>query len=170
LTGILLKEQAQKSVEAIRIGRVHFDTIGVPEIPFRLRQLVKEFIDSRRKNPPVDERRKTVRVPMELDVTVSLLDDNWTPQAKPLFGIGIDLTQHGLGVVTTCHIEAKLAAIQIRLPAGVVQILCRIVWTKDIGHGFFNSGLQFLMRFGRSSKQVSGVGCQVSDTELTPDT
>jgi hypothetical protein len=59
--------------------------------------------------------------------------------------------------------------VQIRLPAGIVQILCRIVWTKDVGHGFFNSGLQFLQRFGRSSKPVSGVGCQVSDAELTPD-
>jgi hypothetical protein len=150
LTGILLKEQAEKTVEAIRIGRVHFNTMGAPPIPLRLRQLVKEFVDCRLRNPPVDDRRKTVRVPMELDVTVLLLDDNWTPQARPLLGIGIDLTQHGLGLITTCQIEEKHAAVQIRLPAGVVQILCRIVWTKDIGHGFFNSGLQFLMRFGRN--------------------
>src|SRR5688572_17426382 len=120
LTGILLKEQTEKSVEAIRIGRVHFDTTGAPSIPPRLRELVKEFVDTRLRNPPVDERRKTVRVPMELDVTVLLLDDNWTPQAKPLLGIGIDLTQHGLGLITTCHIEAKHAAVQIRLPAGIV--------------------------------------------------
>ena len=151
LTGILLKDKAEKSIEAIRIGRVHFDTTGVPGIPVRLRELVKEFVDSRRKNPPTDERRKSVRVPMELDVTVSLLDENWNPQAKPLLGIGIDLTPHGLGLVTTCQIESKYAAVQIRLPAGVVQILCRVVWTKDIGHGFFNTGMQFLSRFGRGS-------------------
>jgi hypothetical protein len=150
LTGILLKDQAEKSMEAICIGRAHFDTTGAPAIPFRLRELVREFVDSRRKSPPTDDRRKSVRVPMELDVTMSLLDENWTPQARPLLGIGIDLTPHGLGLITTCQIEAKYAAVQIRLPVGVAQILCRIVWTKDIGHGFFNSGMQFLARFGRS--------------------
>jgi hypothetical protein len=150
LTGILLKEQAEKSIEAIRIGRAHFDTTGVPAIASRLRDLVKEFVESRRKNQRTDERRKSVRVPMELEVIVSLLDDNWNPQARPLQGIGIDLTPHGLGLVTTFHIESKYAAVQIRLPTGVVQILCRVVWTKDIGHGFFNTGMQFLARFGRS--------------------
>ena len=154
LTGILLKDKAKKSVEAIRIGRVHFDTTGVPTLPFRLRQLVKEFVDSRRKNPRTDERRKLVRVPVELDVTVSLLDDQWTPHARPLLGIGIDLTQHGLGLITTCQIEANYAAVQIRFPAGIVQILCRVVWTKDIGHGFFNSGIQFLSRFGRNTTSI----------------
>ena len=151
LTGILLKDAASKAADAIRIGHVHFDTTGVPTIPFTLRQLVKEFVDSRRKNPPTDERRKALRMPLELDVMILLLDENWTPRAKPLLGIGIDLTPHGLGLVTTSQIEAKYTAVQIRLPVGVVQILCQVVWTKDIGHGFFNSGMQFLLRFGRST-------------------
>jgi hypothetical protein len=170
LTGILLKAQAEKSIEAIRIGRLHFDTSGAPAIPLRLQQLVKEFVESRLKNPPTDDRRKIVRVPTELEVTVLLLDNQWNPQARPLLGIGIDLTQHGLGLITTCQIEAEYAAVQIRLPSGVAQILCRVVWTKDIGHGFFNSGLHFLMRFGRNAeKQVSGVGSQVSDIDPTAD-
>jgi hypothetical protein len=151
LTGILLKDLAAKTADSIRFGRMQLDTTGVVPIPARLRQLVQEFVDSRRRNAPTDERRKAVRVPVELDLKVLLVDETWNPHAKPLLGIAIDLTPHGIGIVTTSPVEAKLAAIEVRLPSGVAQILCQVVWTKDIGHGCFNSGLQFLLRFGRST-------------------
>jgi hypothetical protein len=177
VTGLLLKEAAVKLAETIRIGRAHFDTTALPAVPSRLRDLVTEFIESRRSNPPTDERRKLPRSPVELDVIISLLDENWVPQAKPLLAIGIDLTSHGLGVVTTTQIDAQYAAVEVRLPGGIAQILCQVVWTKDIGHGYFNSGMHFLLRFGRSStKSVSGVRhgessirCQLSDTQPMPD-
>jgi hypothetical protein len=150
MTGVLLKDLAAKTADAIRFGRAHFDTMGVPPIPQPMRQLVKEFAESRRKITPGDERRKMARVPVELDVIILLLDENWIPRSKPHLGIGIDLTPHGIGVVTTSPVNATFVAIEFHLPTGVAQIGCQVVWTKDIGHGFFNSGLQFLLRFGRS--------------------
>jgi hypothetical protein len=149
LTGVLLTEAAVKASDSIRIGKSHFDTAGVPNIPPKLRQLVREFVDSRRNASPADDRRSHPRVPRELDVTVLLLDEHWSPRAKPLLGMAVDITPHGLGMVTTSAIDSKFAAVQIRMPDGVAQILGQVVWTKDIGHGFFNTGLQFILRFGR---------------------
>jgi hypothetical protein len=154
LTGVLLKELALKMGETIRIGRAHFDMTGAAPIPSSLRHLVNEFVDRRRRSTPSDQRRKAPRVPQELDVTVLKLDDHWMPRDKPLAGLAVDLSPHGLGVVTAAAIDGQFAAVQFRLPAGVAQILGRIVWTKDLGHGFFSSGLQFLLRFGRGPTAV----------------
>lgn len=151
LTGILLKNAAADMASTIRIGQVQLDTAGVPALPTSLRQLVREFVDSRSKNPPASERRKSTRVPRELDVTVLMLDDEWMPRAKPVPGVVVDLSAHGVGLVSTTKIESRYVILQIRLPAGLLQILGEVVWTKDIGHGFFNSGAQFLLRFGRST-------------------
>jgi hypothetical protein len=46
-------------------------------------------------------------------------------------------------------------ALQIARSRGLVQLLGRIAWTKDIGHGFQDSGVQFLLRFG-STPVVAG--------------
>jgi hypothetical protein len=155
LTGILLKDLTAQTADSIRFGRAQFDTVGVAPIPTPLRQLVKEFVDSRRRNSPTDERRKAIRVPVELDVTILLVDETWNPRAKPLKGIAIDVTPHGIGIVTTSPVDANLAAVEVRLPADIAQILCQVVWTKDIGHGLFNSGLQFLLRFGRGTAIIA---------------
>ena len=150
LTGVLLKDMAPRMAESIRINQIHFDTSSVPPLPESLRELVKEFVASRQSNHPPDERRAHARVPLQLDVTVLRLDEHWTPQGKPIVGMAVDLTPNGLGMVTSAPVEAEHVAVQIRHPAGLVQILGQIVWVKEIGPSFHNAGVQFLLRFGRS--------------------
>jgi hypothetical protein len=72
------------------------------------------------------------------------------PCAKPLLGLAIDLTVHGLGMVTPRLLATRHIAMQIRHPAGVLQLLGEVVWTNQIAADFYNSGMQFLLRFGRS--------------------
>jgi hypothetical protein len=52
-------------------------------------------------------------------------------------------------MVTTTSLEDKYVAVQIRNAAHLLQLLGEIVWTKDIGQGFHNTGVQFLLRLGR---------------------
>jgi hypothetical protein len=151
-TGILLKDASLRMPESVRIGQVHFDTSSVAPLPVSLRQLVREFVASRRKSlRQNDDRRAVPRVPTQLDVTVLPLDESWTPRSKPLPGMVVDLSSHGLGMVTAQAIEAPHIVVQIRHPAGHVQVLGDVVWTKDIGHGIHGAGVQFLMRFGRNT-------------------
>jgi hypothetical protein len=149
VTGILLKEAAVQAAGVIRISQHHFDTTGVRPPSASLRQLVGEFVACRQKNPEVDERRAVQRVPMLLDLVLVPVDDNWTPRAKPILGLMIDITANGLGMVTSAPVEAEHLAVQIRHPAGPMQLLGRIAWSKDFGPGFHNAGIQFLLRFGR---------------------
>jgi hypothetical protein len=150
LTGILVKEQAAQMADAIRIGQIHFDTVDVPAIPESLRQLVHDFAACRFEGSAPDRRSAGARMPAEFDVTILPLDEEWTPRAKPLVGLAIDLTAQGLGMVTAAPIESQFIALQMRHPAGIVQLLSKVVWTNEIEIDFYNSGVQFLLRFGRS--------------------
>lgn len=148
MTGVILKEAATQSADAIRLSQIYFDAKGVPPPP-SLRQLVREFVGCRLRNPDVDERRQVQRDPMLLDLAVVPVDDNWTPRAKPVLGMMIDITASGLGMVTSSTVDAEFVAVQILHPAGPVQLLGKIAWRKDFGPRFHNSGVQFLLRFGR---------------------
>jgi hypothetical protein len=149
LTGILVKEQAAQMADAIRISQIHFETTEVPAIPTSLRQLVHDFAACRLEGNAPDRRSAGARLPAQFDVTVVPLDDDWTPRAKPVLGLAIDLTAQGLGMVTPAALESQYIALQMRHMAGIVQVLSKIVWTKEIGMDFYNSGVQFLLRFGR---------------------
>lgn len=151
LTGILVKELAAQGAASIRLSQVHFDTDRARPPSSYLRQLVTEFVACRLKNPDVDERRATQRVPMLLDLAVVPVDENWSPRAKPVLGIMIDVTANGLGLVTGTRVEAEHVALQIQHPAGLVQLLGKIAWNKDFGPGFHNAGVQFVLRFGRAT-------------------
>jgi hypothetical protein len=150
LTGVLVRDITPKMAEAIRISQIHFDTRGVELMPQAMRELLKEFIALRQQNQQHDERRAQPRIPQQLDVTVVPVLENWTPRGQPLWGTVVDLTSSGLGMVTTSLGGVGHVALQIRHPSGLVQLLGRIAWTKELGHGFQDSGVQFLLRFGRT--------------------
>lgn len=148
--GVLLKEELPLLAAHIHLGQKHFDTTGMPPIPSALRQLVQEFLARRqRQNQPADERRTSARVPQQLDVMVVPLDEEWKPDGKPILGIVIDLSAHGLGMITTAAVEAPYVVAQIQHGSGLVQLLGKIKWSKEFGHGFHNAGVQFVARFGR---------------------
>jgi len=149
LSGVLLKDAAARAADTIRLSEFHFDSTGARPPSSSLRQLVAEFVACRLKNPEVEERRAIQRVPIVLDLAVVPVDENWTPRAKPILGMMIDITVNGLGIVTGTPVNAEHVAVQIRHPAGLIQLLGRIAWAKDFGPGFHNAGVQFLLRFGR---------------------
>jgi hypothetical protein len=86
----------------------------------------------------------------EFDITILPLDASWTPCAKPRLGLAVDLTAQGLGVVTSTPIQDRHVGVQMRHPTGIVQILGEVAWTKEVGMGFHNSAVRFVLRFGRS--------------------
>jgi hypothetical protein len=152
-TGVLLKKAIPSMASQVRLSQKHFDTTGIPAVPVELRELVGEFLICRaNQSPPDDDRRKSVRVPQQLDVVVAPLDDEWLPQGKPIQGIVVDLAADGLGMITTAPIGAPYVAAQIGSLDGFVQLLGKVAWSQDSGHGFHNSGLQFVARFGRSKE------------------
>ena len=140
--------------EAVRISQIHFDTRGVEPVPESMRRLLKEFIALRQQNQKHDERRAQLRVPQQLDVTVVPVVENWTPRGQPLWGTVVDLTSNGLGMVTSSLGGVGHVALQIGHPSGLVQLLGRIAWTKQLSPGFQDSGVQFLLRFGRTPVTV----------------
>jgi hypothetical protein len=150
LTGVLVQKEAVQKAEAVRIGQIQFDTTGVPPIPSSLRQLVREFAACRREDSASDEGPVGARTPAQFDVQILPLDERWMPCARPSLGLAIDLTVHGLGMVTPAPISTRHIAMQIRHPAGVLQLVGEVVWTNQIAAEFYNSGVQLLLRFGRS--------------------
>ncbi len=150
LTGILVRDITPKMAEAVRLSQIHFDTRGVEPMPESMRELLKEFIALRQQSQTHDERRAERRLPQQLDVAVVPVFENWTPRGQPLWGTVVDLTSNGLGMVTTSLGGVGHVALQIRHPSGLVQLLGRIAWTKELGPGFQDSGVQFLLRFGRT--------------------
>jgi hypothetical protein len=150
MTGVLLKEAVPLLATHIHLGQKHFDTTELPPIQPALRQLVCEFLDRRRNSAePVDERRNAARVPQQLDVIVVPLNEEWMPQGSTTLGIVIDLAPHGLGMITNAAIAAPYVVAQIRHGTGFVQLLGKVAWAKEFGHGFHSAGLQFVVRFGR---------------------
>jgi hypothetical protein len=150
VTGVLLKEAVPLLAAHIHLSQKHFDTAGSAPIPAALRQLVREFLIRRRnQSEPADERRKGVRVPQQLDVMVVPLSEDWTPQGQPILGIVVDLAPHGLGMITMAAVGAPYVVAQIQHGTGFVQLLGKVAWSKDFGHGFHNAGVQFVVRFGQ---------------------
>lgn len=159
VTGMLVKEAVPLLAAHIHLGQQHFHTADLPPVPAALRQLVREFLIRRRsQGEPVDERRKSVRVPQQLDVVVAPLNDEWMPLGRPILGIVVDLAPHGLGMITTGPVGAPYVVAQIRHGNSFVQLLGKVAWSKDFGHGFHNAGLQFVARFGREAKENEAGG------------
>jgi hypothetical protein len=150
LTGVLWKKAAPLLAAHIHLSQKHFDTTGLPVIPEDLRDLVREFLNLRaNQTEPADERRKSVRVSQQLDVVVAPLDEEWLPQGKPILGIVVDLAADGLGMVTTSPVGAPYVVAQIGHRSSFVQLLGKVAWSRDFGHGLHNAGVQFVVRFGR---------------------
>jgi hypothetical protein len=163
LTGVLIKEEAAQLADAIRIGQVHFDSSEIPPIPPSLRQLVREFGASRRESHEPDRRSAGPRMPVQIDVTIVPLDENWTPRCKPQLGLVVNLTAQGLGMLTTTPIADHYLGLQLRHPPGTVQVLGEVLWTNQIGMGFHNCGVQFLLRLGRGSLASKSINQLISD-------
>src|SRR5262245_1935969 len=114
LTGVLLKKAVPLMAAHIHLSQKHFDTTGLPAIPDDLRDLVREFLVRRAdQSERADERRKSTRVPQELDVVVAPLDEAWLQQGRPILGIVVDLAADGLGMITTTPVNAPYVVAQI---------------------------------------------------------
>jgi hypothetical protein len=151
LTGVLVNDITPKMAESIRIAQVHFDARDAAPMPLAMRELLKEFAKLRQQKQTEVERRALRRVPQQLDVIVVPVGECSTPRGKPLFGTVVNVTSHGLGMVTRSLDGVGDVAIQIGDPTRLVQLLGRIIWTKALGQGFQVSGVQFLLRFGPTS-------------------
>jgi hypothetical protein len=148
LTGLLVHDITPTMAQSIRIAQVHFDTRDAAPLPESMRELLKEFAHRRQQNHADPERRAYSPVSQQLDVTVVPVGEYWTPRGKPLLGAVVGITPHGLSMVTSSLGVAGHVAMQVGGSSGAVQLLGRIAWTKDLGHGFQDSGVQFLLRFG----------------------
>jgi hypothetical protein len=148
LTGVLVNDITPQMAESIRIAQIHFDTRDAAPMPQSMRELLKEFAKLRQQKQTPIERRALLRVPQQLDVIVVPVGEHWTPRGKPVLGMVVDITSQGLGMVTTSLGGVGHVVIQISHQKGFVQLLGRIDWTKDLGQGFQDSGVQFLLRFG----------------------
>jgi hypothetical protein len=146
LTGVLVNDITPKMAESIRIAQIHFDTRDAQPMPESMRELLREFVKTRQQNSAHDARRVHPRIPQQ--VAVVPVGEHWTPRGKPVLGTIVDLTSHGLGMVTGSLGGVGHVAIQIDNAKGPVQLLGRIAWTKELGQGFLDSGVQFLLRFG----------------------
>jgi hypothetical protein len=148
LSGVLVTGITPKMAEAIRIAPVHFDTREAAPIPQSMRELLQEFAAQRQQKQTANERRAHRRIPQHLDVTVVPVGEHWAPRGKPLLGTVINVTSHGLGMVTSSLRGFGHVAMQIRNQTGLVQLLGKVIWTKALSEGIQISGIQFLLRFG----------------------
>jgi hypothetical protein len=148
LTGVLVHDITPKMAESIQIAQVHFEARDVTPLPESMRELLNEFARMRGRCHADDERPAHARIPQQLDVMVVPVGESWTPRGKPLLGTVVELTPHGLGMVTTSLGGVGHVALQVGTSKGRLQLLGRIACAKDLGQGFQDSGVQFLLRFG----------------------
>lgn len=151
LTGVLIRGIAAHEADAIRLARAHFDATAVPAITPAVRQLVQDFIAARRQDHSPEKRSEGPRASVQLDVIAVPLDERLSPRSKPVRGIVVDLSPHGLGMITPAPIVDQQIAVQMGNAGGVVQVVGDVAWTRDIGSGCYSFGVRFRLRFGRNT-------------------
>jgi hypothetical protein len=154
-TGVVVKDAVIKLAHSVRFGVSEFETGDEPDLPISFRSLVKEFAESRIELATSDERRESSRKAVALDVVFRQLDEHWMPTAKPRLGIVVDLTPHGLGMITPTAIDAGHVAVQICMPAERLQLLGEVMWSRSVGHGFHNAGVRLVLRFGGNAPAIA---------------
>lgn len=148
LTGVLVHDITPKMAQSIRISQAHFDTRDASPLPEPMRRLLREFVQLHQRDHAADAQSAHSRISQQLDVTVVPVGENWTPRGKPRLGMVVELTPHGMGMVTGSLGGKGHVALQLGSAKSVVQLLGRIAWSKDLGQGLQDSGVQFLLRFG----------------------
>lgn len=156
LTGVLVDGVAAREADAIRLGRVHFDVTVVPPITPAVRQLVHEFIMARVQGRAPERRVDIPRTSVQLDAVVVPLDERLSPSGKPVRGIVVDLSPHGLGMITPAPIANRQIAVQIGNSSSTVQVVGDVAWTRDIGSGCHSFGVRFRLRLGRGAASSEG--------------
>lgn len=151
LSGVLLQDATACQAEGVRLAKQYLDADRAEPIPASLRQLVEAFLIRRREKQDSHERRRNPRVACDLDAMVVALDDDWIPYGEPINAVVIDLAAHGLGMMTAVHVTAARLAIQIQCPTGLVQLIGRTAWSNLVGDSFQNTGVEFLVRLGRTA-------------------
>ncbi|HEX2474379.1 MAG TPA: hypothetical protein VHK01_06530, partial [Lacipirellulaceae bacterium] len=101
LTGVLIRDITPKMAESIRIAQFHFDARDAAPMSQSMRNLLQEFIELRQQKRIAHERRAHARIPQQLDVTVVPVDEHWAPRGKPALGMVVNVTSHGLGMVSS---------------------------------------------------------------------
>lgn len=160
LTGVLASGVAASEADAIRLSRVHFDVTNVPPITPAVRQFVNDFMKVRIQSHAPERRVDIPRTSVQLDAIVVPLDTRLSPSGKPVRGIVVDLSPHGLGMITPAPIADQQIVVQIGNPSGMVQVVGDVAWTRDIGSGCHSFGVRFRLRFGRSAVSSEGGGTQ----------
>jgi len=145
--GVLLADVKPAAAQKVRLGQVHFDTREAPSIPPLLRKLVRELAANGHAQPG-HEQRRTVRRPQQLEAAVARFDESYLPQGQSFQAMVVNLSEGGLGMMTTFPLQAPFIAIQMPLGNSHLQMFGRVVRSEHLARGFYDVGVEFVLRFG----------------------
>lgn len=144
--GVMVEDAAPRILSRVQLAPVHFDVSDAEPVPDLLRRLVQKLAEE----PPsaaAVERRKSVRVPQQLEVAIAPLDENYTPLRSAFRAIVHNLSQTGVGFIATFPIDAPNVAILLEPSRDkIVQVFGRVVRTRELAGKFFEVGVQFRLR------------------------
>lgn len=153
--GVLLLDSVATRAQAVRLAQLHFGDDHVERLPADFSQIVMQ-LNAEQIGPPTHERRRSPRDSRHADAIAVGLDANFILADQSCRGIVVNLSSHGMLLATPQQLRTTHVAIQIQGALGKVQVLGRVVWTRQLAPNCYGAGIDFAARLGRVARSVDG--------------
>lgn len=146
--GVLVPKLAGSFAKSVRLAQLHFDVEHAEPLPDSFRTDVLEPI-AKQRNPEFHEQRRSPREARQLDIVAISLDANFMLVGPTCRGLVVNLSSHGMLLTTAVRLTSAAVAVQIQAGNETIQLLGKIVWSRDLGRGCYGAGVDFVARLGK---------------------
>jgi hypothetical protein len=146
--GVLRLESISSRAQAVRLAQLHFGDDHVAPLPDDFSHTLMK-LDTEQVGPPHHERRRSPRDPRHADAIAVGLDSNFILADQSSRGIVVNLSSHGMMLATPQQLKTSHLAIQIQGALEKVQVLGRVVWTRQLERNCYGAGIDFAARLGK---------------------
>ncbi len=154
--GVLSLEVLRMLSQRIRLATLDLDVDQSEPLTEEVLYVVSRA-SCRGQHPVMRDVRRSERIWGQRDVVALRLDERYRPSGPPIRGVVANLSQHGQMLVTTTQLQSPVILTQFRNAQQTIQLVGRVVWSRDLDMGCFAAGVDFTARFGRSSSERCAV-------------
>lgn len=146
--GILVAELAPLLAKFVRLSQIHFGKDHVEPLPANFAQDVALLL-SKQTGPQDPEKRRSPREFPHLDATAVGLDAKYMLTGPACRGYVANLSAHGMLLATALPLQTANVCVQMHTDSEKVQLLGKIVWSRELGPDCYGAGVDFVARFGK---------------------
>jgi hypothetical protein len=146
--GVLLLDSIGTRAKAVRLAQIHFGAEDAEPLPAGFPQIVADAA-AKQIGPLRHEQRRSPREARRLNAIAVGLDAKFMLSGESRLGIVINLSSHGMLLATPLPLQVAHAAIQMDAGIEKVQLLGRVVWSRQLGLDCHGAGIDFVARLGK---------------------